>query len=81
MVNKSRPELKVIRLDEVPVLFTVHQKIEIAGILDDLLSRHPNWVGELSFGRVVIGWLVFILSTSDQRLNQVEDWVEQRRDV
>jgi len=85
---KPKAEIKVMRLDELPVLFGVIERLEIAGFLDSLIARHPNWVGELAVGGVVSGWLVFILSTADHRLNgpaaghfQVEDWVEQRKDI
>jgi transposase len=81
MIDNSIAEIKVLRLDDLPVTFAVIQQLEISAILDRLAPQHLNWVGDLSLGQIVIGWLVFILSTGDHRLNQVESWVEQRLDI
>lgn len=78
MIDNSISGINVLRLDDLPVLFAVFQQLEVASILDRHVPQHPNWVGELSFGQVVVGWLVFILSTSNHRLNHVEEWVGQR---
>ena len=81
MIDNSKAEIKVLRLDELPVTFAVIQQLEVATILDRLAPQHLNWVGDLSLGQVVIGWLVFILSTGDHRLNHIEGWVEPRLDI
>jgi len=81
MKGKARVEISVVRLDELPVLFGVIERLEIARLLDEEIARHANWIGALGIGGVVSGWLAFILSTADHRLNQVEDWVEQRREI
>lgn len=81
MIDNSIAEIKVLRLDDLPVSFAVIQQLEVAAILDRLAPQHLNWVGDLSFGQVVIGWLVFILSTGDHRLNHVEGWVQHRLDI
>ena len=81
MIDNSIAEIKVLRLDDLPVSFAVIQQLEVAALLDRLAPQHLNWVGDLSFGQVVMGWLVFILSTGDHRLNHVEGWVQHRLDV
>jgi transposase len=81
MVNNSTPEFRAIRLDDLPLLFAVLERMRVASIFDQLVPQHPNWEGELSFGQVVVGWQVYILSTADHRLNQVQDWVAQHLDV
>jgi transposase len=81
MVGQSKVEIKVIRVDEAPVLFAVMAKLRIGEIIDGLLKRHGNWAGELSIGEVISGWLVYVLSTNDHRMNQVEEWVERRQPV
>ncbi len=81
MNDNSTAEIKVYRLDELPVTFAVIQQLEISAILDRLAPPHLNWVGDLSFGQVVMGWLVFILSAGDHRLNHVEAWVTPRLDI
>jgi len=95
MKASKSESIKVIRLDEMPVLFGVIERLKIAALLDEEISRHANWVGALGIGKVVSGWLVYVLSTADHRLNgpawplerplaghfQVQDWVEQRKEA
>ncbi len=81
MIDNSTPDIKTIRLDCLPVLFGIIEELQTASILDQLIPAHPNWAGEISSGQVVVGWLVFILSTRDHRLNHVEDWVAKRADA
>ncbi len=45
----------------------------LARLLDACFPTHGNWQG-LSLGQVTIGWLSYILSQADHRLNRVEDW-------
>ena len=81
MINDTSPDFRVVRLDDLPALFAAYERIRVANFLDQLVQQHPNWEGDLSFGQVVVGWQVYILSQSDHRLNQVEDWVAKRLDV
>ncbi len=81
MIDNLTPEFRVVRLDDLPPLFALLERMKVASIFDQLIPQHPSWVGDLSFGQVVVGWQVYILSESDHRLNHVEDWVEQRQDV
>ena len=46
-------------------------------LLDEQYGRHGNWQG-LSLGWVATVWLSHILSQADHRLNQVQNWAEQR---
>lgn len=81
MINNSTPGFRSVRLDDLPILFAIQERMRVASIFDQLVPQHPNWEGELSFGQVVVGWQVYILSTADHRLNQVQDWVAQHLDV
>jgi len=81
MIDNSTPQFRAVRLDDLPLLFALLERIKVASIFDQLIPQRPNWVGDLSFGQVVAGWQVYILSESDHRLNHVEDWVEQRQGV
>jgi hypothetical protein len=81
MIDNSTSEIKTIRLDCLPVLFAIIEEFQAASILDQLIPAHPNWAADLSPGQVVVGWLAFILSTHDHRLNHVEDWVAKRADA
>lgn len=81
MINNASLGFRVVRLDDLPALFATCERLKIAQFLDQLIPQHPNWEGDLSFGQVVVGWQVYLLSQSDHRLNQVQDWVAQRLDV
>ncbi|MGH9853533.1 MAG: IS1634 family transposase [Blastocatellia bacterium] len=81
MIDNSTPQFRAVRLDDLPPLFGLLERIKVASIFDQLIPQHPSWVGDLSFGQVVVGWQVYILSQSDHRLNHVQGWVEQRQDV
>jgi transposase len=50
------------------------EKMKIAELLDKHFPMHGNWQG-LSLGQIVTGWLAYILSEGDHRLNCVQDWV------
>src|SRR5439155_7059134 len=46
---------------------------------DAHFPTHGRWAG-LSLGHTAVVWLVHVLSPADHRLNQVQPWVERRRD-
>jgi transposase len=81
MINNTSPDFRVVRLDDLPTLFAIYERMQVANCLDQLMPQHPNWKGDISFGQVVVGWQVYILSQSDHRLNHVEDWVATRLEV
>ena len=81
MINNTSPDFRVVRLDDLPALFATYERLKVAHFIDQLVPQHPNWEGDISLGQVVVGWQVYILSQSDHRLNQVEDWVAKRLDV
>ena len=49
------------------------QKMDVAALLDKHFPTHGNWHG-LSLGTVAVGWLAYILSEGDHRLNSVQGW-------
>ena len=65
------------RVDDIPVLLTQAEKIDVAGLLDSHFVPHANWQGT-SLGWTVAIWLTHILSEGDHRLNQVQPWVANR---
>jgi transposase len=73
--------VKVERIDDLPVLLGVLRRVGVAELLDEFFPTHHNWHGSLSFGQVVEGWMVYILSCGDHRLNKVEAFVEQHLSV
>jgi transposase len=65
------------RVDDIPVLIASMERMGLAGLADEHFRLHGNWRG-ISLGRVLTGWLAHVLSESDHRLNQVQDWVAKR---
>jgi len=68
---------KVERPDDLPLLSKILESSDLCQHLDNHFHPHGNWDG-ISFGKVVSGWLLYILSVSDHRLSYVEDWVSGR---
>lgn len=67
-------------VDDLPVLLTSMARLGLAELVDRYFLRHGNWQG-LSPGQVLSGWLAYILSEGDHRLNQAQDWAAQRLHV
>jgi transposase len=68
------------RVDDIPLLLNQIKKINLSGLVDKYFKGHGNWQG-ISLGRVVAGWLSYILSEGDHRLNQVEPWAESIKET
>ncbi len=67
-------EIQNERVDDIPLLVKQQQKMGLAEIVDGIIKPHWHRQG-LSVGQTIVGWLTFILSTSDHRLSYVEPWV------
>jgi transposase len=63
------------RVDDIPVLLNQIKKINLIELVNQHFQCHGNWQG-ISLGSVVAGWLSYIVSEGDHRLNQVEPWAE-----
>ena len=61
------------RVDDIPLLLNQMEKLNLSGLVDEHFEGHGNWQG-LSLGKVLTGWLSYLLSQGDHRLNQVEAW-------
>src|SRR5919205_9083 len=71
------------RVDDIPVLLAQLARMGVGGLLAAHFPTHGNWTG-LSLGQVAVVavvWLTHILSQADQRLNQVQSWVEGRQET
>lgn len=75
MMETQASDMRVIRLDDLPILFALLKELTLATQVDRLVPTNPQWTATISPGEVVVGWLVYILSQNDHRLNQVEAWV------
>jgi transposase len=65
--------LQYERIDDIPLLFGMMRRMNIAEILDKQMPRHHLHKG-LSLGNLAIGWMAYILSQADHRKSAVEDW-------
>jgi transposase len=63
------------RVDDIPLVLNQMQKINLSDLIDQHFKAHGNWQG-IPMGKVVAGWLSYILSQGDHRLNQVERWAQ-----
>jgi transposase len=61
------------RLDDVPLLIGLAQKLRLPELLDRHLGRHGNHHG-LSNGTLAAGWIAFILSRGNHTKVHVEEW-------
>ncbi len=70
----------VERIDDIPLLVGLQQKIGIAEVIDTIIPRH--WLHQgLSLGQLVLGWNSFILSEGDHRKVSVRDWAIEHQVV
>lgn len=67
-------DLNVLRLDDLPLLYSQVKGLGVQRMIDDIIQPHGNWRG-LSIGEVVAIWLCYMLSEADHRLSSVEEWV------
>lgn len=72
--------MKVEHLDDLPLLAEQLRKSGLAKIFDKHYPDHGHWKG-ISGGKLLEGWLLYILSESDHRLSHVEDWASDRLEV
>jgi len=70
-------EIEIERVDDIPLLIALQQKMGIAEIVDKEIKSHGNRRG-LSIGELLEVWLSYILSEGDHRMVVVEDWVSRK---
>lgn len=73
----NNEELNTERVDDIPVLLAMLERMGIQKLLDKHFITHGNWQG-ISLGWVAVVWLSYILSQGDHRLSHVQSWVENR---
>ncbi len=70
-------EVQVERLDDIPVIFGLLQKIGIQATIGQVIESHGNWKG-LSPGWIITVWLIHILSEHTHCMDRVQEWVAKR---
>ena len=63
------------RLDDVPLLIGLAQKLRLPKLLDRHLGSHANHQG-LSNGTLAAGWIAFILSRGNHTKVHVQEWTQ-----
>lgn len=66
------------RVDDIPLLIGVVQRLRLPEILDRYLGNHGHHQG-LSNGWLAVLWLTYILSEGDHRKCGVEEWAWRHR--
>src|SRR5215210_5725996 len=64
------------RVDDIPLLIGLAQKLNLPAVLDRHLGDHHLHLG-LSNGWLATVWIAFILSEGDHRKATVQDWVQR----
>jgi hypothetical protein len=66
------------RIDDIPLLVTLGQTLQLDSAVDTHLGTHGLQQG-LSNGQLTVVWLAYILSEGDHRKSGVADWAWRHR--
>jgi transposase len=61
------------RVDDIPLIIGLANKLHLAEILDHHMGTHRLQQG-MNNGQLAVGWLAYILSQADHRKSAVRDW-------
>jgi len=76
MTNIEQNQPRVERVDDIPVIYGIVERMGIQTVIDGAVTPHANWQG-LSPGWVTMLWLVHILSEQNHLMEPVQQWVER----
>lgn len=68
------------RVDDIPLLIHLIEKLGIGRLIDKILGTHGNHHG-ISNGGLATGWLAFILSEATHSKYNVQDWAERHSQI
>lgn len=74
---KEALSIETERIDDIPLLITHMQRMNLAELLDKHIPTHGHRKG-LSVGELSVVWLAHILSQADHRMNHVQEWASRR---
>lgn len=74
---KEALSIETERADDLPLLLTHMQRMQVASLLDKHFPTHGLRKG-LSMGELTVVWLTHVLSQADHRMNRVQDWAKRR---
>jgi transposase len=73
MTNIEQNQPRVERVDDIPVIYGMMERMGIQAVIDEAVTPHANWQG-LSPGWVTMLWLVHILSEQNHLMEPVQQW-------
>jgi hypothetical protein len=76
MTRKEKPQIEVERVDDIPVVYGIVERMGVQTIVDGVVKARGNWTG-LSPGWVTTIWLVHILSKENHLIEPVQKWVHK----
>jgi len=76
MMSIQELQLEIERVDDIPIIYGLLQKMGIQANIDRVIEAHGHWQG-LSPGWVVTIWLMHILSTHSHCMVHVQEWVKE----
>lgn len=76
MMSNKEFDVQIERIDDMPVIFGLLQKMRVQAVVDSVITPHGNWQG-LSVGWVITIWLIHILTRHSHRMDCVQDWVTE----
>jgi transposase len=71
---------KIERVDSIPLLYSWLSQMGIAELIDSLWQSNQNWQG-LSYGKLAVLFLIYVISTRNHRLSGLEEWVVSHQQV
>jgi hypothetical protein len=66
-------EIRQEELNDLPLIAHFINGSGLPDVFDRHYPVHGNWKGP-SFGKMIMGWLLYIISEGDHRLYSVQDW-------
>lgn len=78
MTRKQKPQIDVERVDDIPVVYGILERMGVQNSVDSVVTAHGNWTG-LSPGWVTTIWLVHILSEENHLMEPVQKWVHRHQ--
>lgn len=77
---KETLSIETERMDDIPLLLTHMQRMNVGELLDKHIPIHGQRKG-LSVGELSVVWLAHILSQADHRMNRVQEWAMRRMET
>ncbi len=80
MMSIPNKQMDTERVDSLPVIYGLLQKMDIQANIDNVITPHGHWQG-LSPGWIITIWLMHILSAHSHCMVPVQEWVKKRLTV